>query len=37
MERNGIQPMPPLADAIQDYMEKRKRYFEPRSDAEKQG
>jgi dTDP-4-dehydrorhamnose reductase len=31
MERNGVQPMPPLADAIKDYMEKRKQYFEPRS------
>jgi dTDP-4-dehydrorhamnose reductase len=31
MERTGVQPMPPLADAIKDYMEKRKQYFEPRS------
>jgi dTDP-4-dehydrorhamnose reductase len=31
MERAGVQPMPPLADAVEDYMEKRKQYFEPRA------
>lgn len=31
MERSGVQPMPPLADAIRDYLEKRKQYFEPRA------
>jgi dTDP-4-dehydrorhamnose reductase len=28
MERNGIQPMPPLAVAIEEYLEKRKQYFD---------
>ena len=28
LERSGVEPMPPLPDAIADYMEKRKAYFE---------